>query len=246
MEYNINSGHSISYSVNSSPDDPHEKGDAFLVTRKSQCQGRSSMGRKRMRNLPTWYGTDEWKWRAPSWTLCCQESSYRRDILPNKTCNKASWVSPAGNVQNQIVHIAISQRGGSSLQNERMKRGMDASLDHHDHQDSKLTLVRRKSYLPFLGNHYFIHSLSEPCSEVEKNIFFMKNINFTLLPKNYLFLGWGVIKFTISCLLTLQMLHTKDYHCPCNFLEDARRRTPSHSNRLPEWPKKKWKWKEEI
>ena len=29
------------------------------------------------------------------------------------------------------------------------------------------------------------------------------------LPQNYLSLGRGVMKFTISCLLTLQMLHTK-------------------------------------
>ena len=29
------------------------------------------------------------------------------------------------------------------------------------------------------------------------------------LPQNYLPLGWGVMKFTISCLLTLQMLDTK-------------------------------------
>ena len=31
----------------------------------------------------------------------------------------------------------------------------------------------------------------------------------TFLPKNYLLLGWGVMKFIISCLLSLQMLYTK-------------------------------------
>ena len=34
-------------------------------------------------------------------------------------------------------------------------------------------------------------------------------LSFHFLPQNYLPLGWGVMKFTISCLLTLKMLHTK-------------------------------------
>ena len=32
---------------------------------------------------------------------------------------------------------------------------------------------------------------------------------FHFLPQKYLLLGWGVMKFTISCLLTLKMIHTK-------------------------------------
>ena len=40
-----------------------------------------------------------------------------------------------------------------------------------------------------------------------------ENINFTLLPQNYLPFGWGrgggVMKFTISFLLALQMLQPK-------------------------------------
>ena len=61
---------------------------------------------------------------------------------------------------------------------------------------------------PFLGHHYYIHGLSDLCLGVEKKIF--KDIQqFTLLTQNDLPFGWGVMKFTISCLLTLQMLHTK-------------------------------------
>ena len=36
---------------------------------------------------------------------------------------------------------------------------------------------------------------------------FLKNT--PILPQNYLPLGLGAMKFTISCLLTLQMLHIK-------------------------------------
>ena len=39
---------------------------------------------------------------------------------------------------------------------------------------------------------------------------FLRNTSIlNFLPQNYLPFGWGVMKFTISCLLTLQMLHTK-------------------------------------
>ena len=66
------------------------------------------------------------------------------------------------------------------------------------------------------------------------------------LPKNYLPFGWGVMKFTISGLLPLMMLHTKfGKDWPSSFwgedvnarrkTNDARRRTPTHSNRSPEW-----------
>ena len=39
---------------------------------------------------------------------------------------------------------------------------------------------------------------------------FLRNIAILhFLPQNYLPFGWGVMKFTISCLLSLMMLHTK-------------------------------------
>ena len=61
---------------------------------------------------------------------------------------------------------------------------------------------------PFLGHYYYILGLSDQCLGVEKK-FFKKYSNFTLLPRNYFLLGWGVMTITITCLLTLQMLHTK-------------------------------------
>ena len=82
--------------------------------------------------------------------------------------------------------------------------------------------------------------------------------NTSILPQHYLPFGWGVMKFTISGLLPLMMLHTKFCNdWPSSFwgedvnarptTDDARRRTPTHSNRSPEWlrwPKnqlyKKW------
>ena len=61
----------------------------------------------------------------------------------------------------------------------------------------------------FLGHHYYILGLSDQCLGVEKTIYFRNTAILHFLPQNSLPLGWGVIKYTISCLLTLQMLHTK-------------------------------------
>jgi exonuclease III len=52
-------------------------------------------------------------------------------LFPHKNCHKITWVSPAGNAENQIDHIAISQRWRSSLQDVRYKRGADVASDHH-------------------------------------------------------------------------------------------------------------------
>ena len=52
-------------------------------------------------------------------------------LFPHKNCHKITWVSPAGNAENQIDHIAIFQRWRSSLQDVRNKRGADAASDHH-------------------------------------------------------------------------------------------------------------------
>ena len=49
----------------------------------------------------------------------------------------------------------------------------------------------------------------ELCLGVQKMIFFKNKSFFHFLPQNYLTLGWGVMKFTISCLLTLKMLNSK-------------------------------------
>ena len=52
-------------------------------------------------------------------------------LFPHKNCHKVTWVSPAGNAQNQIDHIVISKRWRSSLQDVRVKRGADLASDHH-------------------------------------------------------------------------------------------------------------------
>ena len=62
---------------------------------------------------------------------------------------------------------------------------------------------------PFLGHHYYILGLSDQCLGGEKKIFLRNTSILHFLPQNYLPFGWGIMKFTISCLLTLQMLHTK-------------------------------------
>ena len=61
---------------------------------------------------------------------------------------------------------------------------------------------------PFLGHHYNILGLYGPCPRVEK-IFKEIQQFYTFYPKiTSRGLGGGM-KFTISCLLTLQMLHKK-------------------------------------
>ena len=62
---------------------------------------------------------------------------------------------------------------------------------------------------PFIGYHYYILSLYGLFTEVEKSFFFKEIHQFyTFYPKlPPLGVGWGVIKLTISCLFTIQMLH---------------------------------------
>ena len=61
----------------------------------------------------------------------------------------------------------------------------------------------------FLAHYYYIFSLSARCTGVEKKIFKEIHQFYTFYPKITSPLGGGVMKFTISCLLTLQMLHIK-------------------------------------
>ena len=63
---------------------------------------------------------------------------------------------------------------------------------------------------PFLGHHNFIHSFSVLCLGVEKKIFKEIHQFYTFYTKiTSSWDGEGVMNFTISCVLTLQMLHTK-------------------------------------
>ena len=62
---------------------------------------------------------------------------------------------------------------------------------------------------PFLGHHYYILRLSDQCLGEETNIFKEIQQFYTYYLKITSPLDGGVMKFTISCLLTLQMLPTK-------------------------------------
>uniref|UniRef100_A0A8D9E0P6 Craniofacial development protein 2 n=1 Tax=Cacopsylla melanoneura TaxID=428564 RepID=A0A8D9E0P6_9HEMI len=51
--------------------------------------------------------------------------------FPRKNIHKITWVSPAGNVQNQIDHILIDNRQKSSIMNVRTRRGAECGSDHY-------------------------------------------------------------------------------------------------------------------
>lgn len=52
-------------------------------------------------------------------------------LFPHKTCHKVTWVSPNGQVQNQIDHCIIQQRWRKSLCDVRNRRSADIGSDHH-------------------------------------------------------------------------------------------------------------------
>ena len=95
---------------------------------------------------------------------------------------------------------------------------------------------------PFLGHYYYMYvlNLSYSCLGIEKKMFKEKYQFYTFYPQitplPTLGLGGGVMKFTICCLLTPQMLHNKfgEDWPRSSWEEDVlrRRRTPTHSNRL--------------
>ena len=51
---------------------------------------------------------------------------------------------------------------------------------------------------PIPVRHYYTRSVYEPCPGVDKNFYFRNTSIFHFLPKNYLPLGEGVMKFTSS------------------------------------------------
>ena len=52
-------------------------------------------------------------------------------VFPHKTCHKVSWVSPDNIMENEIDHVAISERNRRSLLDVRNKRGAEIDSDHH-------------------------------------------------------------------------------------------------------------------
>jgi exonuclease III len=60
-----------------------------------------------------------------------QELAIGRTLFKHKECHKVTWVSPDVKTENQINHIAISQKWRKSLLETRNKRGADIGSDHH-------------------------------------------------------------------------------------------------------------------
>ena len=86
---------------------------------------------------------------------------------------------------------------------------------------------------PFLGHHCNTYSICLVYAQAQRRRLLNKYINHTLYPK--IMSLWGkVLKFTISYLLILQMLHTKfgPVVLQRKMLMDDAQRTPSHSNRV--------------
>lgn len=52
-------------------------------------------------------------------------------VFPHNTCHLAPWVSQDMNTQNQIDQVCISKKFRRSLQDIRVKRGVDTVTDHH-------------------------------------------------------------------------------------------------------------------
>ena len=52
-------------------------------------------------------------------------------IFPHRQCHKATWVSFDKQTENQIDHVMVRQRYRSSLQDVRVRRGVDLGSDHH-------------------------------------------------------------------------------------------------------------------
>ena len=105
-------------------------------------------------------------------------------LFPHKNCHKITWVSPAGNAENQIDHIAISQRWRFSLQDVRNKRGDDAASDLLT-ATIKLKLLSQKKKAEPKRNKFHVAKLKEQTTR-EKFQINLQN-RFSALPILFIF-----------------------------------------------------------
>ena len=52
-------------------------------------------------------------------------------LFPHRNIHKLTWTSPNGRDQNQIDHLMVNSMWRRSLLDVRVRRGADASSDHH-------------------------------------------------------------------------------------------------------------------
>ena len=89
-------------------------------------------------------------------------------IFEHKEIHKLTWISPNGNVKDQIDHVLINGRWKHSLHNVTVKRGADVGSDHHLLLATvKLQLRRNPIKMEEKGQRYNTARLRNP--DVSKN-----------------------------------------------------------------------------